>query len=68
MVAAGDTHLLQDGVLGAGLARPIVLVARDRLPSASAAYIQALGWIGTIVGIGGPSHISEATWTAILDS
>ena len=68
VVAAGDTHLLQDGVLGAGLARPIVLVARDRLPSASAAYIQTLGWIGTIVGIGGPSHISEATWTAILDS
>lgn len=68
VIAAGDNHLLQDGVLGAALARPTVLVSQDYLPATSAAYLQTLGWIGTITAIGGPSHLDEATWTKVLES
>ena len=68
VIAAGDNALLQDGVLGAALGRPTVLVSQDYLPATSAAYLQTLGWVGTITAIGGPAHIDEETWTKVLES
>lgn len=68
VVASGDNAMLQDGVLGAAFARPTLLIDTDRLPGNSAAYLQSLGWIGTVTGIGGPAHINDATWTAVLES
>lgn len=61
VVAAGDGNYLMDGLLGAALGRPTLLVAHHYLPGRVLPYLQSLHWVRAVTVIGSTSRVDAET-------